>query len=93
MLNQIVAAIIKFGSDNYLKVIIALVITAVAYSIFYFSTYSLRKLKTEILQSYPFGVFFPEGGTWSIGYFIIAILALAILTYFMFKGNFYAGPA
>ena len=93
MLNQLISPLVKFLEENYIKIIAAVSIAGASYIIFLISTYSLKKLKTEIFQSYPFDVFFPEGGTWSVGYFFLAILALALLAFFMFRGNFYAGPA
>jgi hypothetical protein len=53
----------------------------------------LKKLKVSIFPSYPFGLFFPQGGTWSIGYFLLIIILLGFLVYFGFEGKLFLGPA
>lgn len=93
MFDSLKLSVISFIRINYFKIIIAVVISAIGYLIFYLSTYSLKKLKVEIFQSYPFNLFFPEGGSWSIGYFLLIIILLGALIFFELKGNFLAGPA
>ena len=64
------------------------------YLLYRISVITLRKLKIEIFQSYPFDMFIPKSGEWSVGYFIIIVLLLVLLTFFIVKGNFYpTGPA
>lgn len=93
MLTTAITSITVFFKENYMKIIVASVIIAVFYLIFFLSTLSLRKLKTGIFQSYPFGLFFPEGGTWSIGYFLLIILLLGLLIFLGFKERLFLGPA
>lgn len=93
MVNQLITSVTVFLQDNIFKIIVIVSITAIFYFIFYLSTYSLKKLKIEVFPSYPFGLFFPEGGVWSIGYFLLIILLLGLLTYFGFKGGLFLGPA
>ncbi len=57
---------------------------------FYITTKSINKLRTEIFSSYPFDIFFPQGGKWSVGYFLVAIILLGLLIYFLAKGGFYS---
>lgn len=64
------------------------------YLLYRVSVTTLRKLRIEIFPSYPFDMFIPKSGEWSVGYFITIVLFLVLLTYFIVKGNFYsAGPA
>ena len=64
------------------------------YLLYRVSVITLKKLKVEIFPSYPFDMFIPKSSEWSVGYFIIIVLLLALLTYLIIKGNFYpAGPA
>jgi len=85
--------ILSFMRENFIKVFIALGLSILFYFIFYITTLSLRKLKLEAFNSYPFDTFFPQGGTWSVGYFLISILLFGVLIYLLLNGNFYAGPA
>ena len=93
MLADLISLVITFLKDNYVKIIIATTIILVFYLIFFLTTTSLKKLKTEIFSSYPFDLFFPQGGTWSVGYFLIALTGLGLLIYLMLQGKFIAGPA
>lgn len=61
--------------------------------IFYLTTASLKGLEKEVFLSYPFDTFFPHGGSWSVGYFLIIITFLGLLIYFLRGGGFYPGPA
>ena len=76
---------------------VGLIVGTVLLLLFMFSAYvaltSVRRLKTEVTPFYPFDVFFPQGGAWSVGYFLIAIVVLTLLIYFMVKGGFYLSPA
>ncbi|HTK03288.1 MAG TPA: hypothetical protein VL401_00770 [Alphaproteobacteria bacterium] len=56
---------------------------------FFITIKSLKKLKTEISLSYPFDIFFPKEGQWSVGYFLLVITLLGLLIYLMIKGGFY----
>lgn len=61
---------------------------------FYITLESLKKLKTDVIPYYPFGLFFPGAGKWSIGYFLMVVLFLGLLIYLMMKGNFsFSSPA
>lgn len=93
MLSYLTSSTLIFLKDNYVKIIILLVVIAIFYSIYFLTAVSLKKLKTDIFSSYPFDLFFPAGGSWSIGYFILAIFALGLLAYFMLQGKFLVGPA
>ena len=93
MLTSIITSLSAFLKENYMKIAIAIVITAVFYLIYYLSTFSLKKLKIGVFASYPFALFFPEGGTWSIGYFLIIIVLLGIIVFLGFRGQLYLGPA
>lgn len=93
MFTALRISLISFLETNYIKIIVALVLTFILYLIFYLSTKSLKKLKIEVFSSYPFGLFFPQGGTWSIGYFLIVILLLGLLVFFGFEGKLFLGPA
>lgn len=45
---------------------------------------TVRNLKIEILSYYPFDLFAPRGGRWSIVYFILSLLALLGVIYLLF---------
>lgn len=83
----------NFVHDNVWKILLGILLIAVFYFSFYFTTASLKKLKIEAFQNYPFGLFFPQGGAWSIGYFLLVILILGLLVFFEVKGGFILGPA
>jgi len=85
--------LLDFFKNNYVFIIVILVTAIVVYLAFYLTTSSLKKLKTSIFTSYPFDLFFPHEGTWSVGYFLIIVLFLGLLIYFLGKGNFVLGPA
>lgn len=93
MLVSILYPSLNFLKENY-PVIIAIVIALILfYFVYFLTTSSLKKLKTSIFSSYPFDLFFPQGGTWSVTYFILIIAVLGLVIYFMIKGKFYLGPA
>lgn len=93
MLTNLFNPILVFVAANYVKILIAVGLSILFYVIFYLTTLSLRKLKLEAFNAYPFDTFFPQGGTWSVGYFLIVILLFAGLIFLLLNGNFYAGPA
>ncbi len=93
MLASIITPLIGFFRENYLKILLIIALFSISYVIFYLSTSSLKKLRTDIFSSYPFDLFFPREGVWSIGYFLIAILLLGLLIFFLSKGGFYLKPA
>ncbi len=93
MLNTLLAPTLGFIQANYIKIIIIAVLSTLFYLTYYLTSGSVKKLKTEILPFYPFDIFLPQGGGWSIGYFLIVIVVLSLLIYFMVKGNFYLQPA
>jgi len=84
---------LKFIQNNYLEIIVAFVAAIVFCAIFYITITSLKRLKTEISLSYPFDIFFPKEGQWSVGYFLVVIIVLGFLIFFLVKGNFYLQPA
>jgi len=93
MLTFLLGPALDFIKANY----VGLIVGTVLLLLFMFSAYvaltSVRRLKTEVTPFYPFDVFFPQGGAWSVGYFLIAIVVLTLLIYFMVKGGFYLSPA
>jgi len=93
MVPLYLSASVAFLQENYIKIIIAIALFGISYFIFYLSVSSLKKLKTNIFSSYPFDLFFPHEGAWSIGYFLIAIILLGLLIFFLSKGGFYLKPA
>lgn len=92
-LTQSLAGSIQYLGANAFKIIVGGVIILVFYLIYYASTYSLKKLKIGVFSSYPFSLFFPEGTTWSIGYFLLVVLLLGLLVYLGFQGKLFFGPA
>lgn len=93
MFDFLLGSTLEFIKSNYVGLIAGVVLL----SLFMFSAYvaltSVRRLKTEVTPFYPFDVFFPQGGAWSVGYFLITIAVLGLLIYFMTKGGFYLSPA
>lgn len=85
--------LLDFFKNNYVFIIVVLTTAIIVYAAFYLTMSSLKKLKTSIFTSYPFDLFFPHEGGWSVGYFLIIILFLGLLIYFLGKGNFVLGPA
>lgn len=45
---------------------------------------SVRKLKIEIFSYYPFDLFAPKSGKWSIVYFLLSLAALLGVIYLLF---------
>lgn len=84
---------LNFIKLNYIKVLVSIALSLVFYFVFYLTTLSLKKLKLEAFSSYPFDTFFPQGGNWSVGYFLIAILLFGVLIFLLLNGGFYASPA
>ncbi len=82
-----------FARANYFKTLLALGLSFLFYIIFYLTTLSLRKLKLEAFHSYPFDTFFPGGGAWSVGYFLMIILLFGVLIFLLLNGGFYSHPA
>jgi hypothetical protein len=93
MLYRLFSPFLEFIKTNYTKLIIALVLAVIAYLVYIGTTSSLKKLKTAIFSSYPFDLFFPHEGSWSVGYFLIMLVFLSLLIFFFSKGGFYGGPA
>ncbi len=92
-LMTLLNTLLDFFKKNYVFIIIVLVTAIIVYLAFYLTMSSLKKLKTSIFTSYPFDLFFPHEGGWSVGYFLIIILFLRLLIYFLVEGNFVVGPA
>ena len=84
---------INFVKLNLDRIVFILVSAAVFYFAYWVTSYSLRRLKPEVISYYPFDKFFPKSGKWSVIYFIITIILLGILVYAIIKGGFYLGPA
>ncbi|HET7099215.1 MAG TPA: hypothetical protein VFI61_03220 [Patescibacteria group bacterium] len=92
-LSLLISPVIQFLKTNYVNIIAGVILIAIFCFVFYVTTNSLKKLKTIIFSSYPFDLFFPQGGAWSIGYFFIVIIALGLLIFLLAKGDFYLKPA
>lgn len=93
-LTIILDPLVGFFKNKYILIIVIVVSFLIFYLLFRLSTATLKKLKIEVFQSYPFDMFIPNSGAWSIGYFLIAIIVLGALVFFFIKGNFYiVGPA
>lgn len=93
ILTGLVKSLFDFIKTNIVVVITGLIALIIFYFVYYITTNSLKKLKMEILSSYPFDLFIPSGGRWSISYFLIVVLFLGLLIYFLSKGGMYLGPA
>ncbi len=92
MLTGIIDQVKNFFVANYIMIIVMASLLAFIYFVYYVTTASLRNLKTEILSTYPFDLFIPRGGTWSVGYFLIMIIFLGLIIIFLVKGDFIRGP-
>ena len=84
---------INFVKINLDKIVFILVSVTVFYFAYWVTSYSLRKLKPEVISYYPFDKFFPKSGKWSVVYFLITIILLGGLVYVIVKGGFYLAPA
>lgn len=93
ILKELVISLFDFIKTNIVEIVGGLFLLVILYFVYHITTNSLKKLKTEILSSYPFDLFIPAGGTWSVGYFLIVVLFLGLLIYFLSKGGMYLGPA
>ena len=93
MFNNSITVTKNLLSDNYVKILVFVSIFLFAYIVYVITIKSLRGLKTEILPSYPFDLFIPRSGTWSVGYFLILLVFLALLVVFLINGKFVFGPA
>ncbi len=74
--------------NNSPKIAVFVGIILFAYLVYAITMRSLRNLKTEILSTYPFDLFIPKNGVWSVGYFMIMIIFLGLLIVFFVKGRF-----
>jgi len=88
-----ITLLLNFVKTNYIKILLAFGLSFLFYIIFYLTTLSLRKLKLTAFNTYPFDTFFPGGGTWSVGYFIIIILLFGLMIFLLMSGGFYISPA
>lgn len=79
--------------QNYIQIIGVVSLSLLFYLTYRITTGSLKKLKMEVLNTYPFDLFIPKGGAWSISYFLIMVIFLGLLIYFFLSGKFYIGPA
>jgi len=93
ILTGLVKSLFDFIKTNIVNIVIGIILISIFYFVYYITINSLKKLKTEILSSYPFDLFIPSGGRWSISYFLIVVLFLGLLIYFLSKGGMYLGPA
>jgi divalent metal cation (Fe/Co/Zn/Cd) transporter len=93
ILIGLIKSLLDFIKTNIVVIIASLIALVIFYFVYRITTNSLKKLKTEILSSYPFDLFIPSGGKWSVGYFLIVVLFLGLLIYFLSKGGMYLGPA
>ncbi len=93
MLKDSITDSIQLIQENITAIIATIATLVFSYFVYRVTMNSLKKLKTEILSSYPFDLFIPKNGSWSIFYFLTVILFLGIIIYLMVNGNFYMGPA
>jgi hypothetical protein len=93
ILKELIRSLFDFIKINIVVIVGGAFLLVIMYFVYYITTNSLKKLKTEILHSYPFDLFIPSGGTWSVSYFLIVVLFLGFLIYFLSKGGMYLGPA
>jgi hypothetical protein len=92
IITSLISSIQNFVIDNSARIVLAIILISSFYISFYITTRSLKKLRTEIFSGYPFDLFFPSSGGWSVGYFLIVVILLGLLFYFLIKGGFYLGP-
>jgi len=85
--------LLEFVRINYIEITVALAITLIGILIYLVTTNSLKRLRREVFQYYPFDTFFPHSGGWSVGTFLLIILCIGLLIIFLSKGNLYPGPA
>jgi hypothetical protein len=93
MLTTWLKSTIQFFQENHVKILAGIGVILMWYFTYKLTTGSLKKLKPEILTTYPFDLIFPQGGKWSIGYFLLIVIFLAAIVYLLVKGNFYFAPA
>ncbi len=95
-MNKIILLItpgIDFVKANIEKIILIAVFLLIFYFGYWLTSYSLKKLKYEVISYYPFDKFFPKSGSWSVAYFVVVIILLVLLAYVITKGGFYPAPA
>lgn len=85
--------IVGFIRANSYQIIVSLILGALSAAAIYVTVLSLRKLKVEVFEYYPFDKFFPQSGEWSIFYFLVVVLLLGGLIFILAKGGFYLSPA
>lgn len=78
---------------NSYQITVSLILGALSAGALYLTIFSLKKLKIEVFEYYPFDRFFPQSTQWSVFYFLIVILLLGGLIFIMAKGGFYLSPA
>lgn len=92
MITFIKDNLITFFVNNYIRIFVAIGLLSTFFMLFYFVTGTLKGLEKKSYSSYPFDSYIPRSGTWSVGYFIAAILLLGILIYLLMSGGFYLKP-
>lgn len=93
MLKDSINDSLKLIQEHWVAIVATLATLIFSYIVYRITMNSLKKLKTEILSSYPFDLFIPKNGSWSIFYFLTVILFLGAIIYLMVNGGFYVGPA
>lgn len=88
MVDKFITPVLIFFKENYVPILAIILTLIVADIIYIVTTKSLKSLKTEILSNYPFDLFFPKGGSWSLKYFFIILLSLVLVVFFLTKGKF-----
>lgn len=78
---------------NLNSLLVFAVLVIVFYLTYTLTAKSLKNLKTEVFSFYPFDLFFPKGGSWAVGYFIVSIALFGLLIVLLAKGQFYLKPA
>jgi hypothetical protein len=84
---------LDFIKTNFGKIAVFFFSALGLYLGYLITTYSLSRLKSEVISYYPFDKFFPKSGRWSVVYFIITIGLLGLLIFIITRGGFYLAPA
>jgi hypothetical protein len=93
MLTNLLFSLFDFIKEHRVIIVTIVVLVILVAFVYSVTTKSLKKLKPQMFSSYPFDLFFPHEGRWSVGYFFVLITFLTILVLLLLKGGFYVGPA
>ena len=84
---------VGFLKSNLETIILILALAFILSLGYWITAYSLKRLRPEFFSYYPFDKFFPKSGSWSVVYFIITIILLALLILVIARGGFFLAPA